>query len=129
MDIPPVAFWQDMGISFKIDSDEGIIYALAEGTIRPEDVHAFRKNLLADPNFSPDLVTIVEYQLASIKLTDGEVRYLVADLLAVHPRKVAIVSSEQRWESALRYKDLVKEEILVEVFTDFGSAKKWITSD
>lgn len=117
-----------MGISFEIDSDEGIIYAMAEGTIRLKDVHAFRKNLLADPNFSPDLVTIVEYQLASIKLTDGEVRYLVADLLAVPPRKVAIVSSEQRWESALRYKDLVKEEILVEVFTDFGSAKKWVTS-
>ena len=118
-----------MGMSFKIDAEEGIIYAIAEGTIGLEENQAFRKNLLADPNFSPELVIIIEYRMSSIRMSGEEEKALAATLPVKRIRKVALVATGPGRESALRYKGLVKGKSLVEVFTDLGSAKKWVTSD
>ena len=118
-----------MGISFKIDTEEGIIYAIAEGAIGLEDNQAFRKNLLADPNFSTELVAIIEYRMSSIRMSGEENKALAATLPAKRIRKVALVASGPGRESALRYKELVKGKSLVEVFADMWSAKKWVISD
>ncbi len=117
-----------MGISFNIDVEEGIIYAIAEGTIGPEDVQTYRKNLRADPKFRPGLGEIVEYRLAQISLTDDEVKTLASNLPADHTSKLALVAVGPQMERALRYKEW-RTDISVEVFTDLWSAKKWVTSD
>ena len=57
-----------MGINFKIDTEEGIIYSLAEGTIRAEDILANRKNLRADPDFSPSLGHIMEFRMSGMSI-------------------------------------------------------------
>ena len=118
-----------MGISFKIDTEEGIVYAMAEGTIGLEEIEAFRKNMFADPNFSPDLVTIVEYRMSSIKLSEKEAEALAFSLAAKRTRKVALVATGPGRKTVLQYMDFVKGKSNVEVFTDLGSAKKWVTSD
>ena len=119
-----------MGIKFEIDVKEGIIYSIAEGTVGPEEIQAYRKELRADPNLRPDLAEIVEYRLASFGITDEELNTLASTFPMGLSRKLAFVISDgPNKEFALRYKERVKEKILVEVFTDLGSAKKWVTSD
>ena len=118
-----------MGISFKIEAEEGIIYAIAEGTIGLEENQAFRKNLLADPNFSPELVIIIEYRMSSISMSGEEEKALAATLPAKRIRKVALVATGPGRESALRYKELVKGKTFLEVFSNMRSARKWVISD
>ena len=76
-----------MGINFKIDEEEGIIYAIAEGTIGPEDIHAHRKSLLADPGFRPDLVEIIEYRLSGFSFSDEEAKALTSTVPAKQAKK------------------------------------------
>jgi len=117
-----------MGISFKIDAAEGIVYAMAEGTIGLEEIQAARNNLMADPSFSPDFVTIVELRLSDIKLSNREIETLALSQPGHPTRKVAIVVVGAGRELFLRYKELVKGKP-AEVFSDLGSAKKWVISD
>ena len=119
-----------MGISIKIDTEEGIIYALAEGKIGPDDILAYRKDLRADPKYNPDFGLIFEFRLSNLGISDSEGKDLAAELPADFIKKSAVVYSEgSNKEFALRYKEWVKEKVLIKVFTDLGSAKKWITSD
>ena len=119
-----------MGISFEIDAEEGVIYSIAERKIGPEESLAHRKSLLADPRFHPDLVEIIEYRLSGFRFSPEEVKALALSTVpAERPRKLAVVADGPKRELALRYKEWVKAKVLVEVFKDFGSAKKWATSD
>ena len=119
-----------MGISFEINAEEGVIYSIAEGTIGLEDSLAHRKNLLADPKFHPDLVEIVEFRLSGFRFSPEEVKALTFSTVpSERPRKLAVVADGPKRKLALRFKEWVKAKVLVEVFTDFGSAKKWTTSD
>ncbi len=117
-----------MGIIFKIDTDEGINYALAEGLIRAEDIWSYRKNLRADPKFHTGLCEIVECRLSRFSISDKESKALASDRPADHTRKVAIVGDGPIMRLALRYKELSVDKP-VEVFSDLGSARKWVTSD
>ena len=117
-----------MGISFKIDAEEGIIYAIAEGTIGLKDFLAHRKNVRDDPDFSPRLVHIFEFRMSGMSITDSEAQSLAADIPPDPTRKVAMVAVGHNRDWALRFKEMVKD-VPVEVFSDLGSAKKWITSD
>ena len=78
-----------MGISFKIDSDEGVVYSIAEGIIRAEDIWSYRKNLRADPNFHTGLCEIVECRLSRFSISDEESKALASDRPADRTRKVA----------------------------------------
>ena len=118
-----------MGISFEIDTEEGIIYAMAEGKIGLEDIQAAQKNVVADPNFSPALVLIIEFRMSSISMSYKETLALADSLPAEPPRKVSIVATGSGRELFVRYKDFVRGKSNVEVFSDMGSAKKWVTSD
>lgn len=118
-----------MGIGFHIDVEEGFIYAFAEGEIRAEDVRAHRKNLRADPDFSPSLGHIMEFRLSGFRISDQEGKSLAAALPLDHTRKTAIVAVGPNKDWAIRYRRMIVDRIQVEVFTDLGSARKWITSD
>ena len=117
-----------MGISFNIDADVGIIYAIAEGKIGAEDVHAYRKNLFADPLFFPGLGEIVEYRLSDIQISEEETKILASTRPTELSGKLALVVVGIQERGALRFKEMVKD-VPVEVFTDMRSAKKWVTSD
>ena len=117
-----------MGISFEIDATEGIIYSLAEGKIGLGDLQTYMIDLRAGPKFSPDVVHIIEFRLAQQNITDEEVKALAAALPEVHTRRLALVAEGTHRDLALQYKKWVKG-LPVEVFTDLGSAKKWVTSD
>ena len=119
-----------MGISFKIDTEGGVVYAMAEGILGIEDVRSLRKNLLADPKFNPDFGVIIEFRLSNFRVSDSEGKILAAELPAGFVRKAALVhTAGPNREWALRYKEWARGKVLVEVFTDVGSAKKWVTSD
>ena len=117
-----------MGISFKIDAGEGIVYAMAEGTIGAADILAYRINLRADPIYRPEFGVIVESRISSFRLSDKETKILASNLPADHPRKLAIVAVGPNRNWALRYKE-VSVDKPVEVFADLGSAMKWVASD
>ena len=117
-----------MGISFKIDAEEGIIYSFAEGKIRLGDLQTYMIDLRADPNFSPDLVHIIEFRLAQQNITDEEIKALASALPVDHTRRLAIVAAGPQRDLALQYKEWVRG-LPVEVFTDLMSAKKWVISD
>lgn len=118
-----------MGIKFMINVEDGIIYSIGEGTVTAEDVHAHRKNLRADPNFSPSLGHIMEFRMSSFSISDEESKALAAALPVDHTRKTALVSvgPYKRWAES--YREMIMDRIQVEIFEDLGSAKKWITSD
>ena len=117
-----------MGISFNIDAEAGIIYAIAEGKIGIEDIQTHRRNLRADPEFRPGLGQIIEYRLSQSSVSDEDRKTLASTIPKDHLRKVALVATGPQKEGALRFKGMVKD-MPVEVFTDVASAKKWITSD
>ncbi len=117
-----------MGISFKIDSDEGVVYSIAEGIIRAEDIWSYRKNLQADPKYHTGLCEIVECRLSRFSISDEESKALASDRPADHTRKVAIVGDGPIMRLASRYKELSVDKP-VEVFSDLGSARKWVISD
>ena len=118
----------EMGISYEIAAEEGIIYTIAEGNIRLEEIQAFRKILLADPKFRPGLGEIVEYRLAKISISDEDAKTLASTIPTELARKVALVAIGPEKKFFLRFKEMVKD-MPVEVFTDLASAKKWVTSD
>ena len=95
-----------MGISFNIDAEEGIIYAIAEGKIGPEEVQAHRESLVADPKFNPDLSEIIEYRLSGFYFTEEEAKTLASTVPVKHAKKVAIVATGPDRENALRYKEM-----------------------
>ena len=116
-----------MGFVFEIDVEEGIIYSIAEGTIGLEDIQANGEKLVADPRYHPDLSHIIEFRLSRLSLSEEEVKVLASThTLGVNPRKLAMVADGPQRKALLQYKEWIAEEILVEVFTDFGSAKEWL---
>jgi len=118
-----------MGISFNIDTEKGIIYAIAEGTIGRGDFRAYAINLLSDPMFHTSLGEIIEFRLAASNISDTEIEALASALTADHTSKLALVfPAGQERELGLRYKELVKD-MPVEVFTDMWSAKEWVMSE
>ncbi len=118
-----------MGINFEIDTEEGVIYSIAEGKIGLAELQTYVADLRADPNFSRDFVLIIEFRLAQQNITAEEVKALASALPVDLTRRLAIVADGPKRDLALGFKELVRGRILVEVFTDFGSAKKWVTSD
>ena len=119
-----------MGISFEIDTEEGVIYSIAEGKIGLADLQAHREKLVADPRYHPDLGHIIEFRLGHLIISEEEAKTLASDhATGVNPRKLAIVGKGLNKKASLQYQQGVKGKTLVEVFTDFGSAKEWVTSD
>ncbi len=118
-----------MGISFGIDVEEGIIYAIAEGKIGPEELQAYITNLRADPKFHPALVQVIEFRLAVPNMTDADIKTLVSALPADHAKKLALVFTDgSAKELGLMFKNGATD-IDVELFADLGSAIEWVTSD
>ena len=76
-----------------------------------------------------DAVLIIEFRMSSISMSYKETLALADSLPAEPPRKVSIVATGPGRELFVRYQDFVKGKSNVEVFTDMGSAKKWVTSD
>jgi len=77
---------QAMSISFKIDLEEGVIYSVAEGKLGFEDLKTYMTTLRSDPNFSTNLVHILEIRMAQQNISESEVKALVPKIL--NPRNV-----------------------------------------
>ena len=81
-----------------------------------------------ESNFHHDLGEILEFRLSRLMISGEEAKALASDRPADHTRKVAILCDGSQRRLALRYKELSVDKP-VEVFTDLGSAKKWVISD
>ena len=117
-----------MGISFKIDTEEGVIYSVAEGKLGFEDLKTYMETLRADSNFSTNLVHIFEIRMAQQNISELEIKALASALPVEHTKRFAIVAHGVKRDLALKYKESVKG-LPVEVFTDFNSAWEWVLSD
>ena len=121
-----------MGIRYLIELEDGIIYAMAEGKITPENILAYRRDLRADPKFNGDLCEIIDFRLSHLLISFKEAADLATTILDYHVRRSAIVSEAHwleipRW-LAVRHKDPTRRNT-IKVFKDLGSAKDWIDSD
>ena len=83
----------------------------------------------ADPDFSPSFGEIIDLRMSGIDISDGDGKTLAATLPQNHTRKAAIIAVGAEKEMALLYRARVIDRIQVEIFTDLGSAKKWVSSE
>ena len=118
-----------MGFTFKVDAEEGIIYAIAEGNIGAEDIQAHRKNVRDDPEYSPSLGHIIEFRLSNFNISEREGKTLAATLPLDTTKKTALIAVGSNKDWAIRYRTMIIDRIQVEIFSDLSSAKKWVTSD
>ena len=96
-----------MGINFEIDTEEGVIYSIAEGKIGLAELQTYVADLRADPNFSRDLAIIIEFRLAQQNITDEEVKALASALPMDNARRLAMVTDGP----GLKHNDLQRNEI------------------
>ena len=121
-----------MPLSFRIDSDAGMLTIVGEGFItqseRLEAMHAW----LRDPGFRPGLKTLCDFSAATSTPTMHELREIVALIdehaAAIGKKKLALVATKPvTFGVARQFQTLADFGPLdVEVFKDRRTALGWL---
>ena len=121
-----------MPLSFRIDSDAGMLMIVGEGFItQPERIEAIEA-WLRDPGFRPGLKTLCDFSEATSTPTMRELREIVAlvdqHAAAIGNKKLAVVATRPvTFGVARQFQTLADFGPLdVEVFKDRGTALGWL---
>jgi len=121
-----------MPLSFRIDSDAGMLMIVGEGFItQPERIEAIEA-WLRDPGFRPGLKTLCDFSEATSTPTMRELREIVAlvdqHAEAIGKKKLAVVATRPvTFGVARQFQTLADFGPLdVEVFKDRDTALGWL---
>ncbi len=115
-----------MGITYKIDAEARVIYAIASGDIGTKDIDDLRKRISADPSYDPGFDELFDARNARTSIS-GEEMFGMALLHREQPlvRKLAIVASEV-FGFARMYQGGRGDDAKVMVFEDMAPAREWL---
>ena len=116
-----------MGITYKIDLEAGIIYAVGSGNIGAEDIESFRNELISDPRYRPDLLGLVDLRMAQLKFSGDEAQRLASWAAIVKPvKKLAMIVGSDSYGFARMYQAWTERGQDLNIFDDINSAREWI---
>jgi hypothetical protein len=118
-----------MPADYRIDKQEGVVYATVWGKLTTADVMAARDRVRADPDFFPDMKQLIDGR----GLTDWEPTSDETSRLADHDpfgpgARRAFVASEDVFYGMFRMYQMLTEssDIRVGVFRDMEKACEWL---
>ena len=114
-----------MGVTYKIDTEAGVIFCVAEGNITAKDILDTENRLLADHRFRPGLNLLFDARLAQIEMS-GEDTNVRAKRDAQNFEKVCVVAAETNFGIARMYQGWAGDEMAVHVVRDMASAREWL---
>ena len=121
-----------MPCEFVIDIDRRIIRTTIRGTVTSGEILAFRKGLVRDPAFAPDLPVLIDVRHTNSEaLTSLDIRGL-AETSKTHPGvRRAFVATDAMAIGVARlfctYRELKEGQEDTAVFTTLESAERWLT--
>ena len=74
-----------MGITYKIDVENGVIFTVAEGEIGAADIQANTTRFTADPLYTPNLPQLFDGRSAQFSFSSANSPLLVFALLGLIP--------------------------------------------
>ena len=116
-----------MGITYKIDTRVGVVYAVGSGNIGTEEIKSYRERLFTDPNYRAGLKGIYDYRKGRLKFSGDEARGLAQrGVDRSTEKRIAVVVSPDNYGFARMYQGWAGEDQDINVFTDMHSAREWI---
>ena len=114
-----------MGITYKIDSEAGVIFTVAEGEIGAADIQANITRFTADPLYNPNLAQLFDGLSATLSYSGEEARSLAAWVKEIRPTaKTAVVVDKEALGYARMYLGWRGETN--RIFHDMPSAREWL---
>ncbi len=120
-----------MPISYTIDSDQGVVYALVEGTFTLEEMLSTIGKVVQDPKFRKGFAVLSDHRSIVSPATTNQVQSLVRharqfEILA--GTKWAIVTTNDLSFGMMRMFSALAETIpmRIEVFRDYDEALAWL---
>ena len=122
-----------MPISYRIDSQQCVIWTTITGVLTDEDIISHKKALVQDPAFKPGMKELSDVRgVERLQVTDAGIRRFVAqdacDSSCLQGHRLAIVvSSDFVFGTARMYEALTQANpIDVMVFRDIDKTKAWL---
>lgn len=121
-----------MPLSYRIDSDAGMLLVVGEGTISQSERIAAIRQWLSDPDFRPGLSTLCDFSAASSTPTMVELREIVSlvdrHAAAIGKKKLAVIATQPvTFGVARQFQTLADSGPLnVGVFRDRRAALGWL---
>jgi hypothetical protein len=120
-----------MPIHYKIDSEHGLLFVVAEGESTQAERMAAMQGWLRDPDFRPGLQTLADFSQATNVPTLSELEEIVEHIRrhasAIGQKKIAIVTSRPvTFGVARQFGALAPGLMTVQVFKDRDAALAWL---
>ncbi len=123
-----------MPIDFWLDSESQILIVEVEGLVVPEDVVRYRTRLLADPDFTPGMHTLVDCREAATEgLTAANLQFLADDIqsrrrLLARAKCAVVVATDAAYGLMRMYEAYTLESpVVVRVFREETEARQWLS--
>ena len=120
-----------MPIHYKIDSERGMLFVVAEGESTQPERLAAMQGWLSDPDFRPGLQTLADFSQATNVPTLSELEEIVEHIRrhanVIGQKKIAIVTSRPvTFGVARQFGALAPGLMTVQVFKDRDAALAWL---
>ena len=121
-----------MPISYRIDSDLGVVLTTATGALTDDELLAHKKKLARDPAFTPGMAELADMRgVERIDVTAEGVRTLIAQDQAAGVQgslRLAIVASQDELFGMARMYQMLGEDgfVRVHVCRDADDARAWL---
>ncbi len=125
-----------MPISYRIDAKKNLVLALGSGVLTDDDLLDFRKQLVNDPAFHPDMRELSDFRSVEkhVHTTEGLNRFLeqekeYADRLGSEYRIAIVTNSDLHYGFSRMYIVGVADTLPeVQVFREIDIAEAWLFS-
>lgn len=118
-------------LEYTIDKEQGISFQKFSGFIRLEDLVAFNKRKMQDPDFREGLHILVDLSESEIGLTNQEIerytRYLIEKKENYEGTRCAIISGNpKQFVKSFFFKEYASVFGKVEIFSTREAALRWL---
>ena len=114
-----------MGITFKIDSEAGVIFSVAEGKIGEADIRDLGKRFTEDPLFHSEFAHLFDGLSATLSFSSEEARTMAASSKKNRPgARTAIVINKEAQGWARMYQ--AWRGNTHHIFHNMASAREWL---
>ena len=116
-----------MGIELTIDREIGVIFSLAKGDITPSDLQANREEMLAHPDYTPELDRLFDGWGARLSFTGEEAHRLAQWSIKHKPvRRAALVLGKRGMGFGRMFHGWVGDAYPIAIFEDMAPAREWL---
>ena len=114
-----------MSIEFRIDIGAGVIFTVAQSTVKADEIRRYYEEILADPLFRPGLCELVDARNSELEITGDEAFSLAQWFKENLPvARIAIVAGPRTFGQVRMIHGWGGDDTVIRFFEDIGSARK-----